>query len=92
MPCPTVLCKLMPDSQIDLDEVTERERQINLMWKAHKQHAPWEKALTDWVSIHGFFKRAAWCFTRVAIGLIALASAVATFKGAWDVVATFTAP
>ena len=76
----------------DLDEVTDREVQHNLVWKAHKAHAAWEKALADWVAIHAFAKRTAWCFTRVAAALVAVASAMAIFKGAWDVVAPLLKP
>jgi hypothetical protein len=76
----------------DLEDVTDQAQRINLMWKSHKAHAAWEKALADWVALHAFARRTAWCFTRVAAGLVAVASAMAIFKGAWDVVAPLLKP
>lgn len=59
----------------DLDDVTDREVQHNLMWKYYKRAKRWEQALAS-------SRR---CLTNVAVAAACLFGLVTGGKAAWDV-------
>lgn len=63
----------------DLDDVTDREVQHNLMWKYYKRAKRWEQALAS----------ARRCLVNVAVAAGILFGLVTGGKAAFDVAASF---